>query len=161
LSVDQQQYRRSLYIHGYRSAPYPTMQLFDAPKGDTSCVRRQRSNTPLQALVLLNEPQFVECAQAMASRVLYESDQGDSQRLSYAHRLCVSRAPTEPELEILQTLLDQQRTRISANEIDANKLVSGLSVRERPLSNAEAKELAPWVVVCRAILNLDETITKQ
>lgn len=161
LSVDQQQYRRSLYIHGYRSAPYPTMQLFDAPKGDTSCVRRQRSNTPLQALVLLNEPQFVECAQAMASRVLYESDQGDSQRLSYAYRLCVSRAPTEPEFEILQRLLDQQRTRISANEIDADKLVSGLPGRERPLSNAEAKELAPWVVVCRAILNLDETITKQ
>ena len=161
LSTNQQQYRRSLYIHGYRSAPYPTMQLFDAPKGDTSCVRRQRSNTPLQALVLLNEPQFVECAQAMASRVLQESDPQDSQRLSYAHRLCVSRSPTKPELQILQTLLDQQRTRISANEIDVDKLISGLPGTERQLTTAETKELAPWVVVCRAILNLDETITKQ
>ncbi|MCH2213361.1 MAG: PSD1 and planctomycete cytochrome C domain-containing protein [Fuerstiella sp.] len=161
LSTDDQQYRRSLYIHGYRSVPYPAMQLFDAPKGDTSCVRRPRSNTPLQALVLLNEPQFVQCAQAMAVRVLRESDPEDSQRLSYAHRLCVSRSPTQAELQILQTLLDQQRTRISANEIDVDKLINGLPGTERQLTTKQARNLAPWIVVCRAILNIDETITRQ
>ena len=102
LSTAGQQYRRSVYVHGYRSVPYPALQVFDAPQGDTACVRRQRSNTPLQALVMLNEPQFVECGRAMASRVLDESDQSDIERLQYAYRLCVSRRATPGELTILK-----------------------------------------------------------
>lgn len=161
LSTDGQQYRRSLYVHGYRSAPFPALQLFDAPKGDAACVRRQRSNTPLQALVMLNEPQFVECARAMAARVLREGDQTDNERLQYAFRLCVSRSPTTSELVILQTLLDQQRERISANEIDVEQLIGTSPDPGQQPTGQSAYELAPWIVVCRAILNLDETITKQ
>ncbi len=160
LSTDGQQYWRSLYVHGYRTVPYPTLQLFDAPKGDAACVRRQRGNTPLQALVMLNEPQFVECARAMAARVLRNGQQTDSERLTYAHRLCVSRAPAPGELVILQTLLDQQRARILADEIDVEKLIGALPNLYQQLTGRSAGSFAPWIVVCRAILNLDETITK-
>ena len=161
LSADGQQYRRSLYVHGYRTVPYPTLQLFDAPKGDGACVRRQRSNTPLQALVMLNEPQFVDCARAMAARVLRDGHKSDRERLQYAHRLCVSRSAADEELEILQTLLEQQRQRISAGEINVEKLVGVSPNTYQQLTGRSADEFAPWIVVCRAILNLDETITKQ
>lgn len=160
VSITEEQYRRSLYVHGYRSAPFPALQMFDAPKGDSSCVRRQRSNTPLQALVVLNEPQFVECARAMAARVLQESAPSDNDRLQRAYRLCVSRSATPQELTILQRLLDQQRDRIHREEIVVDELI-GKSTSDQQLTGVSPKELAPWIVVCRAILNLDETITKQ
>src|SRR5438093_13601459 len=79
-----ERYRRSLYIFKFRSVPHPMLQTFDAPNGDFSCVRRQRSNTPLQALVLLNEPEFVECAQALAKKALAEGGRTDADRLTYA-----------------------------------------------------------------------------
>lgn len=157
---DRQQFRRSLYVHRYRSVPYPTLQVFDAPKGDASCVRRARSNTPLQALVLLNEPQFVDCARAMAGRVCREGGDDDPQRLRYACRLCISRSPTEHELAVLAGLLEQQRQRIANDEIDVQALVGVSPVLYRQLTGYEASEMAPWIVACRAILNLDETITK-
>ena len=161
LSTAGQQYRRSVYVHGYRSVPYPALQVFDAPQGDTACVRRQRSNTPLQALVMLNEPQFVECGRAMASRVLDESDQSDIERLQYAYRLCVSRRATPGELTILKKLLDQQRERIASGEIDVSKLTGTTPSVDPPRNRRSITEMAPWIVVCRAILNLDETITNQ
>jgi hypothetical protein len=155
-----QQYRRSLYVHRYRSVPYPTLELFDAPKGDAACVRRPRSNTPLQALVVLNEPQFVECARALAGRVLREAGPGDAGRLRYAHRLCVSRVPDDEELAILQRLLDQQRERIADDEVGVDEIVGVRTNLYRQLTGMDAEELAPWIVVSRALLNLDETITK-
>jgi len=161
LSPKAEQYRRSLYVHSYRSVPYPALQVFDAPKGDAACVRRQRSNTPLQALVMLNEPQFVECARAMASRVLQEGGDTDDERLQYAHRLCVSRAATPEELKVLAGLLDQQRNRIEADEINVEALIGASPGLYKLFAGHSADEFAPWIVVCRAILNLDETITKQ
>ncbi len=160
LSTEGQQYRRSLYVQSYRSVPYPPLQVFDAPKGDAACVRRQRSNTPLQALVMLNEPQFVECARAMAGRVLREGGDSDDDRLDYALRLCVSRAGEADERTILKELLDQQRERIAAGEVELEQLVGTQPSLYRQFTGQQATEFAPWVVVCRAILNLDETITK-
>ncbi|APZ95158.1 PSD1 and planctomycete cytochrome C domain-containing protein [Fuerstiella marisgermanici] len=161
LSPKAEQYRRSLYVHSYRSVPYPALQVFDAPKGDAACVRRQRSNTPLQALVMLNEPQFVECARAMASRVLQEGGDTDDERLQYAHRLCVSRAATPEELKVLAGLLDQQRNRIEADEINVEVLIGASPGLYKLFAGHSADEFALWIVVCRAILNVDETITKQ
>ncbi|MEZ6132970.1 MAG: PSD1 and planctomycete cytochrome C domain-containing protein [Planctomycetaceae bacterium] len=161
LSKDEQQYRRSLYVHRYRSVAYPTLQVFDAPKGDAACVRRPRSNTPLQALVLLNEPQFVESARAMAARVLREGGESDISRLQYAHRLCVSRRATPDELAILSSLLEQQRRRIESRQVDVQPLAGTSSALFQQLTGRTAEDFAPWVVVCRAILNLDETITKE
>jgi hypothetical protein len=159
---DAQQYRRSLYIHGYRSVPYPPLQVFDAPKGDAACVRRERSNTPLQALVLLNEPQFFECARAMAARVLREAtSNADSERLRFAHLLATGRSPTASELEILSTLLDQQRVRLAAGELDADSMVGVSPNVMKQLTGQDPEDFAPWLVVCRVLLNLDETITRQ
>ncbi|MEZ6062676.1 MAG: PSD1 and planctomycete cytochrome C domain-containing protein [Planctomycetaceae bacterium] len=152
-STGDDAYRRSLYVHSYRSVPYPPLQVFDAPKGDAACVRRTRSNTPLQALVVLNEPQFVECAKAMASRVLKEVRGTEEDRLQYAHKLCTSRPATDKELTILKKLLSSQRQRLDSGELNASDLIGAES--------ASANDLAAWMIVCRAILNLDETITRQ
>ncbi len=153
-------YRRSLYVHRFRSVPYPVTQAFDAPKGDAACVRREQSNTPLQALVMLNETQFVESARALAARILREAGPTDQERLRYAHRVCTSRDPSSHEQEVLQRLLEQQRARIAADEVDVAGLVGTERASVRQLTGHAAEELAPWVVVARALLNLDETITK-
>ena len=86
-------YRRALYTFRFRSVPYPALQAFDAPNGDFACVKRSRSNTPLQALVALNEPVFVECAENLARRVLRKSCKNDAERIELAFRLCVRASP--------------------------------------------------------------------
>ena len=98
-------YRRALYTFRYRSVPYPMLQTFDAPNGDFACVRRTRSNTPLQALTTLNEPIFLECARALALRTLREGGSTDADRLTYAFRRCLARPPTEAETATLLDLL--------------------------------------------------------
>jgi hypothetical protein len=159
-ATDTQQFRRSLYIHSYRSVPYPALQVFDAPKGDAACIRRERSNTPLQALVTLNEPQYVACAQAMAARIVHDSGPDDEDRIRYGHRLVVGRSPSASETQILRRLLEQQRDRIDRGELDVQNILGASGVTVRRLAGISPDELAPWVVVSRALLNLDETITK-
>ncbi len=154
-------YRRSLYVHSYRSMPYPPLQVFDSPKGDGACVRRERSNNPLQALVLLNEPQFVEFARATAGRVLREAPSDrDDVRIAYAHALITGRTPEQGEVDVLLQLLNRQRQRIDDGTLVADPLVGASEQLARQLTGRSAKELLPWIVVARAILNLDETITK-
>ena len=94
--TDAQRYRRALYTFRFRSIPYPVLQAFDAPNGDFSCVRRARSNTPLQALMTLNEPIFMECARGMALTML-KSEGDDEHRINVAFRRCTSRPPTPKE----------------------------------------------------------------
>ncbi|MBV11074.1 PSD1 and planctomycete cytochrome C domain-containing protein [Rubinisphaera sp.] len=158
LSSQTQQYRRSLYIHQYRSVPYPPLQVFDSPKGDASCVRRTRSNTPLQALVMLNEPQFVDFAKAFAKRILTECDIDDAERIQYAFQLAVSREADEEEVEILESLLKDIRQRIESGELSSQEINGNSTEVDQ---HSEAKELAAWSILARAILNLDETITRQ
>ncbi|MCR9291581.1 MAG: PSD1 and planctomycete cytochrome C domain-containing protein [bacterium] len=160
-SKGDEAYRRGLYVHQYRSVPYPALQVFDAPKGDGACVRRTRSNTPLQALVLLNEPQFMDCARGMATRVLREAEADDNTRLQYAHRLCTSRWASAEELEILQQLLQTQREHLANSQVDVEGLVGTSESVYRQLTGKAAREFAPWILVCRVLLNLDETITKE
>jgi hypothetical protein len=127
-------YRRGLYTFRYRSVPYPVLQNFDTPNGDVSCVRRVRSNTPLQALTTLNEPLFVETAQALADLALKKGGASDGERVTYAFRRCVSRPPLPEEQETLIAFLNEQK----------------------PRGEREA-----WTAVARVLLNLDETITKE
>ncbi len=158
---DQQRYRRSIYVHAYRSVPYPPLQVFDAPNGDAACVRRARSNTPLQALTLLNEPQFVECSRALAARVHQEPDLDDDAGIRRAFRLCLTRRPADEEVALLQKLLDQSRARYAKQPTEARTVV-GIETKDEEHSNQDAEvNLAAWTIVCRVILNLDETITKQ
>jgi mono/diheme cytochrome c family protein len=105
LSQGDDRYRRALYTFRFRSVPYPALQAFDAPNGDSSCVRRSRSNTPLQALTTLNEPLFVDAAKALADRTLKEGGVTDSDKITYAFRQCVARKPTTREIAVLQNLL--------------------------------------------------------
>ena len=147
-------YRRGLYIFKYRSLPYPMLQAFDAPNGDFSCVRRARSNTPLQALVTLNETTFVECARALGLRLLREGGKTDAARIATGFRLCVARRPSKEEENILLKFLAAQRARFRKDMKSASALAA---VPE----GEPAAEPAAWTAVARVLLNLDETITKE
>jgi len=158
-------YRRALYTFRYRSLPYPVLQTFDAPNGDFSCVRRVRSNTPLQALVGLNEPVAVECSQALARRVLKESQPADAARLQYAFRLCVARTPTEAESAELLRFYAAQKERVAAGWLNARQILGlpddAVVSADNVPGGATPTELAAWTAVSRVLLNLDETITKE
>jgi len=144
-------YRRAIYTFRYRSVPYPMLQNFDTPNGDMSCLRRSRSNTPLQALTTLNEPMFIETARALAKKTLAEGGASDAERLTYAFRRCVSRTPSAQERAELQSLLERQTQRFREGKLNSAEMTGG-----------EANpDLAGWTAVARVLLNLDETITKE
>jgi mono/diheme cytochrome c family protein len=149
---DQKVHRRSLYTFWKRTAPPPQMSTFDAPSRESCIVRRERTNTPLQALLLMNEPQYVDAARGLASRVLAEPGMGgDRDRFAYAFRLATGRKPSEIELGVLETTLATLRDRYSTDN-EAAKQLSG--------SDADPAELAAWTVLCNTLLNLDEVVTK-
>lgn len=155
-------YRRAIYTFRRRSTPYPMLTNFDAPNGDFSCVRRVRSNTPLQALTTLNETLFMECSRNLALIALKEGGGDDGIRLTWAFRRCVSRAPTEHEQKILLNLLERERSRFVQPGIDPWQLAANDPAKppELPAGVAPA-QLAAWTVVARVLLNLDETVTKE
>ncbi len=147
-------YRRALYTFRYRSVPYPMLQNFDTPNGDVSCVRRSRSNTPLQALTTLNEPLFLEAARALAAKTLAEGGKTDESKLRFVVRRCIARDPNDGESATLLGLLTKQRNRYAAGGLNAAELVESTA-------KGNPKELAAWTTVARVLLNLDETITKE
>lgn len=162
ISTGPDRYRRSLYIFRFRSVPYPLLQTFDAPNGDFSCVRRGRSNTPLQALVSLNETTFMECAQALARKTLAEGGKSDADKINFAFRRALSRPPTDTEHKELLALLDKQKAYISEGWVNATELASGKNIALDKLpTNTTPTQLAAYTVVSRVLLNLDETITKE
>ncbi|MCS7026212.1 MAG: PSD1 and planctomycete cytochrome C domain-containing protein [Bryobacteraceae bacterium] len=151
----ENRYRRALYTFRYRSVPYPMLQAFDTPNGDMACVRRSRSNTPLQALTTLNEPLFLEAARALALKTVREGGPTDAERLEYAFRRCLARKPEPRESAELLGLLRRQAERFRSGEADPAGLV------EKAPTGVDAAELGGWVAVSRVLLNLDETITKE
>jgi hypothetical protein len=132
------------------------LETFDAVPGNIACVRRTRSNTPLQALTSLNEPLFMECARALAARALEEDCDSDRARIIFAMRRCVSRTPRADEIAVLERLLDKERQRIRKGELDAAAIVNDPEAKGEQLN-----ERAAWTLVARVLLNLDETITKE
>ena len=155
-------YRRAIYTFRRRSTPYPVLQAFDTPNGDFSCVRRLRSNTPLQALTTLNEPMFMECAQALALHTLTEGGKTDDERISYAFRRTLGRAPAKDEKQELLGLLKRQQQRIAEGWANAAELATGKDEKPEKLPPyTTPTQLAAYTVVSRALLNLDETITKE
>ena len=155
-------YRRAIYTHRYRSVPYPMLETFDAPNGDVSCVRRTRSNTPLQALTTLNETLAMESARALALKTLQEGGASDGQRLTFAFRRCVSREPDERESAELLGLLNKQKQRAADGWLDVWSLAGIDKVKPDTLpKGATPVQLAAWTAVSRVLLNLDETITKE
>jgi mono/diheme cytochrome c family protein len=154
--------RRAIYTFRFRSVPYPALQAFDAPNGDFACVRRARSNTPLQALTTLNEPVFLDCARALALRVLKEAGDSDEARVAYAFRLCLGRAPTRSESEVVAGLVRSQAERFSKPDAKPWDLAASDPAKPPALpKGATPAQLAAWTAVGRVLLNLDETITKE
>jgi hypothetical protein len=148
-------YRRGLYIHFQRTTPYPMLMNFDEPDSNTSCTRRNRSNTPLQALNLLNDPVFFEAAKALAARVLEEMNGDLTQRIDYAFEICLSRKPSAHERDRLAQYFEQQKQLLLKDPKTANAIEPF-----RP-EHVEASDAAAWVEVSHVILNLDEFITRE
>ena len=151
-------YRRGIYTYWKRSTPYPSFLTFDAPTRETCAVQRPRTSTPLQSLVLMNDPVYVEAARAFAERILREGGNDLAKQLTYAVRLAVARPPSKKELEILERTYHQQRENYQQDKEVATALVSiGESTRSK---NVDVSELAAWTAVANVLLNLNETITK-
>lgn len=151
-------YRRGLYTHWQRTFLQPSLLAFDAPSREECTVDRPRSNTPLQALVLLNDPTYVEAARVLAARVLEHSSGSPAEGLNYAFRQVLQRLPSPKESEILVSLWSKHRDEFTKEPGTADLL---LKVGEWPVpTNVNKSELAAWTSVCRAILNLHETITR-
>lgn len=158
LSSGPSLHRRSLYTFWKRQAPPPNMLVFDAPTRETCTVQRSRTNTPLQALALMNDPTFVEAARKLAERMMTESNHTASDRVALAFRLATSRRPSQDETRILLDLFTAQTDEFSKNRNDARRLLTvGQSSRDESL---DAVELAAWTTIASLILCLDETITK-
>ena len=151
-------YRRGIYVYWKRSLPYPSLITFDAPNREVCTVQRPRTTTPLQALVLMNDPAFVEAARGLAQRVLQEGGSTLDQKLNYAFRLALARQPTREELGDLRNIYEQQLANFSRDKKAATDL---LSVGESSApKDVDPSELAAWTAIGNILLNLDETITK-
>jgi len=151
-------YRRTMYTFWKRTSPPPTLSTFDAPDRETCTVRRARTNTPLQALVLLNDPTYVEAARKLAERIMSEAGPTADERIALAFRLATARQPSANELAVLKQTFKDQWAFFRADAGAAAKL---LKVGEAPRNEKlDAAELAAWTTVASVILNLDETVTK-
>jgi hypothetical protein len=155
-------YRRAMYTFRFRSVPYPMLETFDAPNGDSTCVRRARSNTPLQALTTLNEPMYLEMARALAMKTLTEGGQSEEQRITYAFRRCVARKPTPKETAALRGLLTKEIDRYSDGTRNPWDVAANDPAHPPILPEGITPvDAAAWTIVSRVMLNLDETITKE
>ena len=158
LSPGQDRYRRGMYTYHWRLTPHPFFRTFDAPEALASCTRRYRSNTPLQALTLLNDPSFVEAAIGMADCVIREVPDDDVARLNYAFMIGVSREPTSEEFSLLEDLRQNRLQEFRQFPERAAELLGQSAASQDP--PVDGFQRAAWVTVCRAVLNLDEFITR-
>ena len=151
-------YRRGMYVFWRRSAHYPSFATFDAPNREVCTFLRQRTQTPLQSLVLMNDPSFVEAARGLAERVLREEPKDIDKRLVRAFRHTLGRAPQSDEVVVLQKTYAEQLANFRQDSDAANAL---LKVGESPLpEKADHAELAAMTAVANVLLNLNETISK-
>jgi hypothetical protein len=151
-------YRRSMYTYWKRMAMPPDMDAFDAPTRDTACTRRQRTDTPLQALVTMNDPQWVEASRALAQRLIEQGGKQPAERIKYLSDLVLAHDPS-PQMEaVLQQSLEEMQKHYAADPAGAHDLIA---VGEKPRDPAiPAPELAAWTMVVSEVLNLDETLNK-
>jgi len=153
-SKGSDRYRRGMYTFIWRATPHPALAVFDAPEGFSVCTRRLRSNTPLQALTLLNDEAYVEMAQALAARIAKEG--ADHDRIALAFRLCLSRAPSSKEKQRLEQLFRMELDALKRTPNEAAVLAG-----KKTDAKGDVAELAALMTVSRVLLNLDETITRE
>lgn len=154
-STGPDRYRRGLYTWFQRTSPHPMLMTFDAPDSNVSCVRRERSNTPLQALTLLNDTTFVECAQSLGRQLAAETGASVGDRIRAACRTCLSRDPSRAEAARLERLFDEFKSLGREKPDDAAKLAG------QSLEGSDAADAAAWVALARTLLNLDEFVTRE
>jgi hypothetical protein len=153
------QWRRGVYVHWQRQYLHPMLRAFDAPTREECTAQRPRSNNPLAALVLLNDPTFTEAARVLGQRALADGGQGDADRIAWAFREVLGRKPDATEAKVLGRVLVANRTAYKADPAAAGELVKiGLAPVPK---DVDAAELAAWTAVGRALLNLSETITRE
>ncbi|MAF11094.1 hypothetical protein CMK11_11650, partial [Candidatus Poribacteria bacterium] len=150
-------HRRSLYTFLKRTAPPPQMSILDGPSREACTVRRERTNTPLQALMLMNDPQYIEAARAFAGRVLAEGGHTPEERIAFAFETATARTPRPSEASILMATLQTHMAQMAENEEAARQLVA---LGDAPGKVAEVTALAAWTMVANLILNLDEVMNK-
>ena len=152
-------YRRSLYTYWKRTVPPPSMVAFDAADRESCQIRRPRTNTPIQALTLMNDPTYVEASRKLAERMMHEGGATTRERLSYGFRVVTSLRPRQSELEVLEKAFKDFRIGFLQ---DRKAAVAYLSVGEsRRDTTLDPRELAPYTALASLLLNMDETVTKQ
>jgi uncharacterized protein DUF1553 len=156
-SVGEDRYRRALYVFWRRSVPYPSMEVFDAPNRELCSLRRTRTNTPLQAFVTLNDPVYVECAQALARRMLEE---GDGAPVIRGMELCLQRPPSDRERELLGDLYKD-----ALAELERAPLEDAVRLATNPLGplpeEQDPRQAAAWTAVAGVLLNLDAVLNRE
>ncbi len=152
-------YRRSLYTVWKRTAPMPNMTVFDAGSREVCIARRQTTNTPLQALVLLNDPQFVEAARVLGTRAAKEGGNTALEKIRWVFRLSATREPTQNESKLLLQLYEAQKMLFQNEPAQADKLIQ--VGESKPDTTIPPAELAAWTVVAQTVLNMDATIWKR
>jgi hypothetical protein len=159
-ATDGDRFRRGLYTFWRRSSPYATYALFDAPSRELSCTRRARTETPLQALALLNDPAFVECAAGLAQRMMHEARGSEAERIAYGYRLCTARDPAPDEVAVLSELRKKELVRLANSPAEARKTVEAAHAALKADDGTDPIELAAWIAVGNVLLNMDETVTR-
>ena len=155
---DDNIYRRSLYTFWKRTVPPPSMATFDAPQREYCVVRRSRTNTPLQAFVMLHDPQFVEAARRLGKRMMTEGGKTVDDRIAYGFQLCTARRPSVAERAVLQQMFDKRLRQYRSDKKSAARL---LSVGDSPTDDKlDTAEFAAWTTIGRVLLNLSEFVTK-
>jgi hypothetical protein len=158
-STGEDKFRRGIYTQWRRSNPYPSMSTFDAPNRDTCIVRRARTNTPLQALVTMNDPVYVEAAQALARRVMKDGGKTPEERAAFALKLALVRPASDAEVKRLVKLFDDTKAKYAKDPAKATQFAT---VPLGPLpKDTDAAEAAAWTVVSSVLLNLDEMFMKR
>jgi hypothetical protein len=157
-SAGDDRYRRALYTFWRRTIPYPSMSTFDAPSRELCTVRRVRTNTPLQAFVTLNDPVYVEAAQALARRIVREGGTSVEDRVRFALKLCLCRTPDPGQVEVLSKLFRRESAHYR-QDVDAARALATEPLGPLP-TEMEAAELAAWTTVANVLLNLDGVLTK-
>jgi len=160
-STGENRYRRAAYTYRWRNTPHPALKVFDAPDGLAACTRRIRSNTPLQALTLLNDPAFIELSMGLANRLLTEAVTAE-ERIRLGFQLCLNREPDAEEVSLLTDLVVQQSNEFAAQASSAKAIVvhaKELGQATRPVTDDAV--FSAWTMAARVMLNLDETITRE
>ena len=156
LSEGADRYRRGMYTFFKRTSPHPNLITFDCPDANLTCVDRNRSNTPLQALIALNNDSFAEAARGLAKRALQLKCENTALRVESAFRLCLARSPNEYEKQQLLALLDNSQHWYSDHVEDAQSLIANMTIE-----GYAPAEIAAWVATVRILINLDEFITRE